>query len=265
MDADLVSPPGKELAGDQLLLAVAAGEQFLEEGGGLFAVGDVPHLQAVRGAAADRLIDQGEILLQRGRDDGEVVAPHALVLKLLREGLVGLVVLGDDHQAAGPLVEAVDNAVALFAADGGEADPLVLEPVDEGRLLDAGGGVDRDAAGLVEDEQVVIFVDDRHVEIDLQRRTLLRFGEGDVYRLAPFELEARFGNGFAVDRHGSLLDELCDLVAGNADAVGQEGVEALGGVDGKGCRVHSVGAFMLQSHRNFTGESIRCSVLTGAF
>ena len=66
--------------------------------------------------------------------------------------------LGDHHRTAGAAIQPMDDAVAFFSAQCREGDPLVFEPVDEGRLFHAGGGMDGQGTGFVNDENVVVFV-----------------------------------------------------------------------------------------------------------
>ncbi len=78
---------------------------------------------------------------------------------------MGAVVFGDEDDAAGLLVEAVDDAGAEVAADAGELVEVVEEGVDEGAVVagvvgGAGAGVDHHAGGLVDDGEVLVFVED---------------------------------------------------------------------------------------------------------
>ncbi len=165
----------------------------------------------------------------------------------LAELSVGAVVFGNEDEAAGLLVEAVDDAGAEVAADFGELGEVVEEGVDEGAAVagvvgidcgGAGSGVDHHAGGFVDDGEVFVFEED--VEGDV-------FGEGvegrgagcafDLDGLAAEEFLLGLG-GVAVDADLAGLDEELDAGAGDVgDGVGEILVEAEvggGGVGGEG-------------------------------
>ena len=69
--------------------------------------------------------------------------------------------LGDDHDAGGVLVQPVHDAGAAFAADAGEAVAAMGdEGVDQRAVRVAGGGVDDQAGGLVQHQQIGVLVED---------------------------------------------------------------------------------------------------------
>ena len=105
------------------------------------------------------------------------------VLELRLEVAERGVVLCDDDQAGGFLVEAVDDAGAQLAADTFDVRAVVEHGVDERVLGVAGRGMDDHAGRLVYDDDVVVFIDD-------DERDGLRLGEGGL----------RWGRG--VHRHG---------------------------------------------------------------
>ena len=69
--------------------------------------------------------------------------------------------LGDDHQARGAAVEAVNDAGALLAADAAQAREVMQQRVDQGAAFVAGGRVDDHAGRFVDDHEVRVVVDDR--------------------------------------------------------------------------------------------------------
>ena len=75
--------------------------------------------------------------------------------------------LGDDHDARGVAVEAVDDAGALRAADVGELVDVERERVRERPVAPPAPRVDDEAGGLVEDQHRGVLVED--VERDLLR------------------------------------------------------------------------------------------------
>ena len=100
---------------------------------------------------------------------------------------MGVVVLGDEHHAARVLVEAMDDAGAELAADAAQVVHVKEQRVDERLVGVAGGGMDDQAGGLVDHDDVVVLVEDREREV--LRLDGRRSGGGDVDldRLAGFD------------------------------------------------------------------------------
>ncbi len=172
VDADLVGAAGVEVAEDEGGFGGVIGGEGLVIGDGGFASRGIydGHFLAVYRVTADMGEDGVFFLSGDAVGDGEVELFHGGSLgKLGGEGLVGDVGFRDDEAAGGVLVEAVDDAGALDAADAGElAFAMVEEGVDEGAVGVAGRGVDDNAMLLVEHEDVVVFVKD--IERDVLRR-----------------------------------------------------------------------------------------------
>ena len=111
---------------------------------------------------------------------------------------MALVVLCHEQQTAGVLVQPVDDAGAQFAADAAQVVKVVQERVDERAVLIAGGGVNDHAAGLQDDGEIVILIENRE-------RNFLRDGDGRLRRgnhqddsLPRFRLCAGFRLDFPV-------------------------------------------------------------------
>src|SRR5581483_6237533 len=87
------------------------------------------HLGAARGMAADRSIDDALRPRRRAPDEREIAAlerPGAAVVgELLGERAMGLVGLGDHHEPARVLVEAMDDAGPDHSADARERFPAM--------------------------------------------------------------------------------------------------------------------------------------------
>src|SRR5262252_205238 len=99
-------------------------------------------------------------LLHPPMNQSNVGLPHFAPGKLAGETAVGLIIFGDDDQAAGVFVETMDNAGA--------------ERVDERAavargLSGSGAGVDHHASGLIDDGQVRVFE-------DYVKRDVFRYG-----------------------------------------------------------------------------------------
>jgi hypothetical protein len=154
----------------------------------------------------------------------------------LGELAVGAVVFGDEDEAAGLLVEAMDDAGAEVAAYVGEFGEVKEEGVDEGASValvqtaqggSAGSGVDHHAGRLVDDGEVLVFVEDFERDI---------FGDGveggglrSAFDLDGFSaVEFLFGLGeVAVDANLASLDEELDAGSGDVgESVGEVLVEA---------------------------------------
>ena len=164
---------------------------------------------------------------------------------------MGAVVFGDEDEAAGLLVEAMDDAGAEVAADVGEFVEVEEEGVDEGATVagvvgGAGSGVDHHAGGLVDDGEVLVFVEDLEGDV---------FGDGvegcglrgafDLDGLAAVEFLFGLG-GVAVDADLAGFDEELDAGAGDVgEGLGEVLVEAEiggGGVGGEGADAGRVAA-----------------------
>ena len=96
-------------------------------------------------AADHRLIDTGE----------------GMLFDLRGQALMGQVVLRHNQQAAGILINAVDNTGTHHAADAGQAVPAMgQQGVDQGAVGIAGRRMNDHALGLVDHEQVAVLIDD---------------------------------------------------------------------------------------------------------
>ena len=172
-------------------------------------------------------------------DEGDVGFFDFATAKGFAEFGMGEVVFGDEDDAGGFLVEAMDDAGAEDVATLRERLAAAEERVDERAFVVAGAGVDDHAGGFVDGEDVVVFVEG--VERDgfgfgLDRRARLG-GDGDAFAAA--ESVGDFGR-FAVDEDVGGVDEFLDAGAGEVGAVGSDdAVEALIGVVGRGYEVVS--------------------------
>lgn len=217
VDANLVGAAGVEMAKDEGgFRGGIGGERLVIGNRGLAGRrGDHGHFLAVHRVAADVGEDRVLFLGRYTVGDGEVELFHGGALgKLGGEGLVGGVGFRDDEAAGGVLVESVDDAGALDAADAGElAFAVVEQGVDESAVGVAGRGVDDDAVLLMEDEDVFVLVE------DIQRNILrcgnigYGFGKNDGDRVARFHRVAGLG-GLAVDEDVLFADQRLDARAG---------------------------------------------------
>lgn len=151
-----------------------------------------------RGAAGDTV--NGGVDFERGGElageEREVTLGDGAALELEAETATAGAGLGDEEEAAGFAIEAVGEGGAPVAEAIGE------EPVGEGARAFARGGVDEDAGGFVEDEEMSVF------EEDFQGA---RFGENHGLRgFGEVEQEAilREEGGAGIDLDGGAREEL---------------------------------------------------------
>jgi hypothetical protein len=167
MDSDLVGAAGVQVHLD----ASGTAKEFEDaESGAGGAAGAGGHAFAVHAMARDGDVNFATGTGPLAADDGFVGFFDLAGGELGGEAEVGGVVFGDDQAAAGILVEAMDDAGSGDAADAAEMTGAMMEEgVDESVGGVAGGRVNDQSGGLVEDEEVVILVE------NLQRDVL---GEG---------------------------------------------------------------------------------------
>jgi hypothetical protein len=127
------------------------------------------YLRPVRLAASKARVDHAarpQRLAPHERQIGAVHPPVSAVSgELLAQAAMRRVILGDDEQSRRSLVEAVHDAGALDPADAGQAFPAMGDQrVDKGTACVPRRWVHDEMRGLVDDDQVVVFVD--HVERD---------------------------------------------------------------------------------------------------
>ena len=78
-----------------------------------------------------------------------------------RQRLMGGIVLGRHHQAAGVLVQAVDDPRPALAPDAREGLPAMGDQgIDQGLVGIAGGGMDDHPRRLVDDDEILVLIDD---------------------------------------------------------------------------------------------------------
>jgi hypothetical protein len=138
VDADLVSAAGFDADFDEGEGAVGAAYPFEDVevgdgGAGSGAVGGSAggHAGAAEEVASDREGDGGVVFFQVAVEEGEIGFGDLTLGEHFAELAVGAVVFGDEDEAAGLLVKAMDDAGAEVAADVGELGEVEEESVDE--------------------------------------------------------------------------------------------------------------------------------------
>ena len=158
MDANLVHPARLEPYAQQ---RVAGPEPVdLEVRHGVSRCGGVEgHPGGLAPVAADRGLDAAGAGPRTALDEREVGALERAPAHEGRKPPVRLFAAGDDHQPRGVPVEPVHDAAALRLA----AARLGTERVDKGAGRVPGSGMDDEARGLVDHEQVLVLPHDRRL------------------------------------------------------------------------------------------------------
>ncbi len=150
-------------------------------------------------------------------------------LELGGKRLMRPVVLGDHDKAARVLVDAMNDARPLDAADAGKrVAAMGEEAVDERIVRVPGGRVHRKSGRLVDDDDVGVLVDDVKVHLPREARHRRRI-DGRRLRfdaVARANLCRRACQNFAVSPDRALSDQLLDARARPAvQAIGEHLVE----------------------------------------
>ena len=168
MNADLVGAAGLGMALNEGFSLAGIQDSVMSES--LAAPIDDGHFLAVDGVPTDGGLDFSVRHAGDSIDEGEVGFIDIPGGELIGKRAVDLFGFCHNEAAGGFLVEAVDDARTLRAADDLDARAVVEEAVGESALAVSSARVDDEAGGFVEDEEVFI------LEKNAQRH-LLR-GEG---------------------------------------------------------------------------------------
>ena len=188
------------------------------------------HFFAVGLAAAEVCFHKALVLRKAAVDHRLIGTLHAVHRHLLGKADVGGVVLCHHQQAAGVLINAVDDARADLAANAGKAAlAMPQQGVDQRAVRVAGCGVHHHALGLVDHQQVGILVDD--VQRDILRHGLDGLCVRDLQQHGVSCLEFQtFGHSLAVALHMTLGHQRLQRRAGQAGVLAAEkAVDALPG------------------------------------
>ena len=180
------------------------------------------HFFAVGLAAAEVCFHKALVLRKAAVNYRLVGALHAVHRHLLGKADVGGVVLCHHQQAAGVLINAVDDAGADLAANAGKAALAVPQQgVDQRAVRVAGCGVHHHALGLVDHQQMGILVDD--IQRDILRHGLDGLCVRDLQQhgVSCLEFQA-FGHSLAVALHMTLGHQRLQRRAGQAGVLAAE-------------------------------------------
>ncbi len=189
--------------------------------------------------AVDRPIDDALRAFGRAPNQSEVAAlerviAFAVVGELRRERPVRAVVLGDHHHAGRILIEPMHDAGPALAADAGKARTAMRnERIDQGAGPMAGGWMNHEIAGFIDDDHIVVFVND--AERDRLGRRLCRHRGRHVNQdgRAGIDVMAWIADRLAIDRDGACFDQHFEPGARQfGDVTGEHAVEPVAGLVG---------------------------------
>ena len=159
---DLVGAAGVELEAQQGVIAEALQQRPMGAG---VAAGAVVHhgvLFAVGGVAADGPDDRAPVAAGHPMHHRQVLARGHPLLDLHLQLHQGLLAFGHHDAPGGVLVEAVHDAGAHLTADPRQVGAMVQQPIHQGAVLVARSRMHREAGGLVEHDQVLVF--EQHIQ-----------------------------------------------------------------------------------------------------
>lgn len=221
VDADLVCAAGQELAADEG--AVLMGGDVLPLGHGFFtgAIIEDGHALSIDGVSADHVLEAPALFFRKAIDGSEVDFAQAALGEGLGEAAVSNVIFGDDHAAGGVFIEAMDDAWAHLSADAAEVVTVVEKGIDQGAIGIAGGGVDDETGGFVEDEDVFVLKKDikRDVLSDDGDRDDFGDDEGDL--VSGLQAGASLGRA-SVQGHMAVFDQVLESGPGEIWKTGGE-------------------------------------------
>ena len=220
MDADLVGAPRHEAAVEHGDIAEAL-DDFVKSDGFLavVAIGEDVHLFAVAQVPADVAGDGAFIGFEITPHQRGVIAFDGAGVELFGKVHHGEFFFGNNHQAGGVFVDAVDKAGA-HSGGTGKVFEMIEESVDECACEITDSGMDDQPGLLVKDEEMVIFIYniERNV-FRLSPEIFRRYIEDDGDDIA----RAHFVIGlyrFAIDENGISAGGILQLIAADAiDAV----------------------------------------------
>ena len=178
VNANLVSSSGFEPTFHQRSFAKAFNCSEMRNGMFAFVVGQNRHFFAVYGRSADLGADRAS---RRGRDaaDNRKIAPlDVMRSKQLGEPFVRCVAFGDDQQPGCILIDAVDDARTLHAADAREFSVAMVEQrIHQRAVCVPRSRVDNESHWLVDDNQVIVLKN--NIQPNILRLCLVGSGCGN--------------------------------------------------------------------------------------
>ena len=194
VDADLMGSPGGQPAFHQACPGAQHAEHPIAGQRRLAAALHHRHALAIHRMAANSPFDFALARHGATPDYGLIKAFDAARREIGRQRPMGGIILGSHDQAAGILVQAMDDARATFASDAREGlSAMGDEGVDQRAIGIAGCRVHHHAGRLVDDDEILVFEDDREVHRLAFRLGRHRSGHDQLENLAGFDPVGRVG------------------------------------------------------------------------
>jgi len=204
VDTNLVGATGYEPAVDQTRSIPALTHRV--ESSRRPAVSDDGHPLTVLGVAVDGRIDDAFRFLKGAVAHGEIGLFHRASPECQRQGLVGSIGLGHDQKTGGVLVQTVDDPGPRDPTDTGQIVTVVKEGVDQRAAGVAGGRVNDQARGFVDDQKLGILVHDRKRQVFGREIENLRLGLVDNQSITVGDQGGRFRRAVVV-AHPIVVDQ----------------------------------------------------------
>jgi hypothetical protein len=158
MYADLMSPTRQRAHLKQCGIVMALEHAELGDGRSTAAFPDGPALTILH-IPAERSFDATLVLLHPSVHQRKIRFLDGAILELSNERVIGRVALGEEDDAAGLFVEAVDDAGPLGSSDTSQRAPME-QAQQEGAPAVPRAGIDDPSRGLIDHDEVLIFVED---------------------------------------------------------------------------------------------------------
>ena len=158
VNANLVSAAGFQRYGQQGVPVEVFGGAVVGTSGA--SVCDNGHVLAMVRMSGDGGVNGPGVRSDYAHGDGLVLLDDGALFHLLGEPLVGQLTLGDDQQAGGVTVQAVDDARTQFASHAADVGAAGQQGIDQGAVGMAGAGMHRQASRLDDDDDVIVLVND---------------------------------------------------------------------------------------------------------
>ena len=197
------------------------------------------HAFAIEGVASDVAFHK-PLSQARGAPHHGVIGPlDGPMLELPGEAVHGTIILGGNKKAARVLVEPVHNSRPGLAAESAERGAAMrYQCVDQCAVGIAGGRMHNKTGGLVDDDEVVVFVNDRERNILRLRFCRDRRRQADFVGIPRFDPCVGVSYFFARARDVSGFDQLLQPRAADVGkARGEKLIEPLACVFGSGDRI----------------------------
>ena len=143
--------------------------------------GDDGHFFAVHRMTGNGCVDEAAGNFWQAVNDGEITFGGFAHCKLGGKMAMCLVIFRNNETPAGVFIESMNDTGAFDAADAGEFRAVVEKGVDEGAAIATCAGMDDEAGGFVDHDEIVVFKKDGERDVlghDIGGRSG-GFGDGD--------------------------------------------------------------------------------------